>query len=280
MKQTKVAIIYDFDKTLSTDDMQAFGFIQGLGMEVNDFWNDCSRYSKANNVESILTYMYLMVKYSKEKGKPITKEYLNSCGKKVKLFNGVKEWFDRINAYGKKMGVEVEHYVISSGLKEIIEGTEIADKFKQVYAGSFVYENGVPVWPALSLNYTNKTQFLYRINKGCLDILDRSVNEEMSHSTRPIPFSNMIYIGDSETDIPCMRLTVKNGGTAIGLYQSGSKNESYLRDLLKRNRISFVAKADYTENGELDTVIKGMIKSIKAKSDLEDIKTEQKELEL
>lgn len=280
MKQTKVAIVYDFDKTLSTDDMQAFGFIQGLDMEVNDFWEDCGKFSRNNKCENILTYMYLMVKYSKEKNKPITREYLKNCGKQVKFFDGVKEWFDRINAYGKEMGVEVEHYVISSGLKDIIEGTEIADKFKEVYACTFVYENDVPVWPALCLNYTNKTQFLYRINKGCLDILDRSVNEEMPHSERRIPFSNIVYVGDSETDIPCMRLIYKYGGTAVGLYQPGTKNEVYLRDLLKRNRISFVAKADYTEKSELDNVIKGIIKSIKAKSDLEEIKQEQKELTL
>lgn len=280
MKPTKVALVYDFDKTLSTDDMQAFGFIQGLGMEVNDFWGDCGNFSKANKCENILTYMYLMVKYSKEKNKPITKEYLKSCGKQVKFFEGVKDWFDRINEYGKKLGIEVEHYVISSGLKEIIEGTEIADKFKEIYAGYFVYENGVPVWPALSLNYTNKTQYLYRINKGCLDVLDKSVNEEMSHSTRPIPFTNIIYIGDSETDIPCMRLIYKYGGTAVGLYQPNTKNELYLRDLLSRNRISFVAKADYRDGGELDKVVKSVIQNVKTKTKLEDIKNEQKDLGL
>ena len=280
MKQTKVAIVYDFDKTLSTDDMQAFGFIQGLDMEVDDFWGDCGKFSKANGCENILTYMYLMVKYSKEKNKPITKEYLKSCGKQVKFFEGVKTWFDRINEYGKKNGVEVEHYVISSGIQEIIEGTEIADKFKEVYACRFVYENGIPVWPALCLNYTNKTQFLYRINKGCLDILDRTVNEEMAHEKRAIPFSNIIYVGDSETDIPCMRLIYKYGGTAVGLYQPGTKNENYLRDLLRRNRISFVAKANYNEGEELDSVIKGVISKVKLQSNLEEINDNQKHFEL
>ena len=278
MKQTKVAIVYDFDKTLSTDDMQAFGFIQGLDMEVNDFWNDCGIFSKSNGCENTLTYLYLMVKYSKEKGKPITREYLKSCGKQVKFFKGVKTWFDRINKYGKDMGVEVEHYVISSGLEEIIEGTEIANNFKKIYACKFVYENGMPVWPALCLNYTNKTQFLYRINKGCLDILDRTVNEEMAHENRAIPFSNIIYVGDSETDIPCMRLIYKYGGTAVGLYQPNTKNEAYLRDLLRRNRISFVAKANYDEGEELDTVIKGVISKVKSQSNLEEINQEQKEM--
>ena len=275
MKETKMAIVYDFDKTLSTDDMQAFGFIQGLGMEVNDFWNECGRFSKSNNVESILTYMYLMVKFSKEQNTPITKEYLESCGKNVKFFNGVTTWFDRINEYGKKHGITVEHYVISSGLEEIINGTEIAKNFKKIYAGKFVYENGVAVWPAMSLNYTNKTQFLYRINKGCLDILDRTVNEEVAHEKRAIPFSNIVYIGDSETDIPCMRLIYKYGGTAVGLYQPNTKNEAYLRDLLSRKRISFVAKADYRENQELDHVIKGMIDKIEIDTKLQSTREEQ-----
>ena len=140
------------------------------------------------------------------------------------------------------------------------------------------YENGEPIWPALSLNYTNKTQFLYRINKGCFDVIDRSVNEEMPYDKRPMPFTNMVYIGDSETDIPCMRLIYKYGGTAVGLYQPNTKNEIYLRDLLSRNRISFVAKADYRENGELDRVVKSVIENVKTRTELEDINKEQKNL--
>ena len=276
MKETKMAIVYDFDKTLSTDDMQAFGFIQGLGMEVDDFWNECGKFTKANNVDSNLTYMYLMIKYSKEKNIPITKEYLESCGKQVKFFDGVTTWFDRINEYGKQHGITVEHYVISSGLQEIINGTEIAKNFKKIYASAFVYENGSPVWPAMSLNYTNKTQFLYRINKGCLDVLDRSVNEEMAHEKRAIPFSNIVYIGDSETDIPCMRLIYKYGGTAIGLYQPNTKNELYLKDLLARKRISFVTQADYTDGSGLDGVVKGLIEKIEIDTKLERTRENQK----
>ena len=276
MKDIRVAFVYDFDKTLSTDDMQAFGFIQGLGMEVDDFWNQCEKFSKENQVDSVLTYMYLMKKYSKEKKKPLTKEYLKECGKNVKFFEGVEDWFDRINDYGKQNGVIVEHYVLSSGMKEIIEGTPIAKNFKQIYACSFVYENGEPMWPALSLNYTGKTQFLYRINKGIFNVLDKSVNEEMQHSDRPVPFSNIIYIGDSATDIPCMRLLYKYGGTAIGLYQPNTRNETYLKDLLRRDRINFVAKADYRENGELDQIAKDLVQKIKYQNLLEQTRTTQK----
>ena len=150
MKDIKVAFVYDFDKTLSTDDMQAFGFIQGLGMEIDEFWDKCNKFGEKHEAEGVLTYMYLMKKYSKEKNKPITREYLNKCGENIKFFEGVENWFDRINKYGKQIGVQVEHYILSSGLKEIIEGTSIAKNFKEIYACSFVYENGEPIWPALS----------------------------------------------------------------------------------------------------------------------------------
>ena len=278
MKEIKVALIYDFDKTLSTDDMQAFGFIQNLGMEVDDFWDMCGKFSKENNVENILSYLYITLKMAKEKGIKLSKKYFEKCGKDVKFFKGVETWFERINAYAKKIGVTVEHYVVSSGLTQIIKGTKIAKHFKLIYACDYAYENGEPIWPALSLNYTNKTQFLYRINKGCFDVIDKAVNEEMPYEKRPMPFTNMIYVGDSATDIPCMRMMVKSGGTAVGLYQPNTKNETYLRDLLRRDRISFVASADYTENSEFDIVIKEVINKIKYQNILDEVRKKQKEV--
>ncbi|MBO7508018.1 MAG: haloacid dehalogenase-like hydrolase, partial [Clostridia bacterium] len=262
----------------STDDMQAFGFIQNMGMEVDDFWNLCGEFSKSQQAENILSYMYITLKTAKERGIKLTKEYFAECGKGVKFFDGVETWFDRINEYGKKLGVTIEHYVVSSGLTQIIKGTKIAKHFKVIYACDYVYENGEPIWPALSLNYTNKTQFLYRINKGCFDVLDRAVNEEMPYDQRPMPFANMIYIGDSATDIPSMRMIVKSGGTAIGLYQPKTFNEKYLRDLLRRDRISFVAKADYTQNSEFDIVIKEIINKIKYQNTLDEIRQKQKDV--
>jgi phosphoglycolate phosphatase-like HAD superfamily hydrolase len=278
MKMTKIALVYDFDKTLSTNDMEAFHFIPSLGMTENEFWDKCDKFGEEHDADNILTYMYMMIKCFNDKKFPLTRDYLVSCGNSVQFFKGVETWFNRIDDFGKKYGVEVEHYVVSSGLKEIIEGTSIAKYFKEIYAGYFAYENNKPVWPALALNYTNKTQFLYRINKGIFDIKDNRVNEEMPHDERLIPFSNMIYIGDSETDIPCMRLVKKNGGTAIGLYQKNTKNEKYLRDLQFRERIDFVAEANYEENSELDTIIKELIKEIKHQSNLSSIKIAQKHI--
>ena len=272
----KMAIVYDFDKTLSTDDMQAFGFIQAMGFEVDEFWNECERFGVENKVDNILSYMYVTVKSMKDKNIKLTKEYLYECGKKVEFFKGVETWFERVNQFGRENDIEIEHYVVSSGLKEIIAGTKIAKYFKEVFACYFVYENDVPVWPGLAINYTNKTQYLYRINKGFLDVRDLRVNDEMSHEERAVPFSNIVYIGDSATDIPSMRLIYKFGGTAIGLYQEGTKNEAYLRDLLRRERISYVAKADYSENGELDILVKDLIKKLNLENQLAELRKEQK----
>lgn len=274
--KTKIAIVYDFDKTLSTDDMQAFGFIQALGLDPKDFWHECDSFGEKYKIDNVLAYMYIMHKKMKERGIPLTKEYLYKCGKNVKYFKGLDTWFDRINEFGRKNDVEVEHYVISSGTREIIEGTTIAKYFKEIFACYFIYENGEAVWPALAINYTNKTQFIYRINKGILDIRDTRVNDEMPHSERPIPFSNIIYVGDSQTDIPSMRLVYNKGGTSIGLYQKNSRNEGFLRGILQKERISYVAEADYSENGEFDTIVKGLIKKTMYEKRLHDIRKKQK----
>lgn len=274
--KTKIAIVYDFDKTLSTDDMQSFGFIQALGLKPKDFWHECDSFGEKYKIDNVLAYMYVMHKKMKEKGIPLTKEYLYNCGKNVTYFKGLDTWFDRINEFGRKNDVEVEHYVISSGTREIIEGTSIAKYFKEIFACYFIYENGEAVWPALAINYTNKTQFIYRINKGILDIRDTRVNDEMPHSERPIPFSNIIYVGDSQTDIPSMRLVYNKGGTSIGLYQKNSKNEGFLRSILQKERISYVAEADYSENSEFDTIVKGLIKKTMYEKRLHDIRKKQK----
>lgn len=274
---SKIAIVYDFDKTLSTDDMQAFGFIQALGMEVDEFWGVCERFGEEQHVDNVLAYMYQMLKISKEKNIKVTKPYLRDFGKQVKFFEGLETWFDRINEFGKTNGIEIEHYIISSGTKEIIEGTSIAKYFKEIFACYYAYENGEAVWPALAINYTNKTQFIYRINKGVFGVRDTRVNDEMPHSERPIPFSHIIYVGDSQTDIPSMRLVQKKGGTSIGLYRKNSRGEGYLRSLLRSERLSYVAEADYREGHEFDTVVKGLIRKISNEENLNEIREKQKQ---
>lgn len=271
-RKPKIALIYDFDKTLSPKDMQAYGYIDKLGVSENKFWDKCEEFCKKNKADSILGYMYVMVDEYKKQNINLTKQTLVDCGKNIELYNGVKTWFDRINGYAKSVGVNVEHYIVSSGIKEMIEGTEIAKYFKEIYAGYFVYnENNQPVWPAIAINYTNKTQYIYRINKGILNVNDNSVNDHMDHDIRPIPMTNMIYIGDSATDIPCMRLIMKSGGYAIGVYKEGEKSEQYLSHLINENRINFTAKTDYSKNSELEKIIKEIISTIKHKDNLKQL---------
>lgn len=258
-KQPIIAICYDFDKTLSPDDMQAQGYIQSIKYEVADFWRESNELASDNDMDQNLAYMYMMA--SKSRGKVLfTKETLHNDGAKVQLFPGVSTWFDRINEYGKCKGVIVEHYIISSGLKEMIEGTEVAGKFKKIYASSFYFdEDGIAVWPAQVVNYTNKTQFLFRIEKGVLDINDQGVNSYFEPNQYRVPFRNMVYIGDSDTDIPCMKLVNINGGHSIGVYNSETKDKSKVFRMLDENRIKYFAPADYEEGSVLEQLVKKII---------------------
>lgn len=256
MKIPVLAICYDFDKTLSPDDMQAQGYIQSVGYDVADFWAESNKLAHENEMDENLAYMFLMIQ--KAKGKVLfTRKTLQEYGAKVELFPGVTDWFDRITEYGQKHGVLVEHYIISSGLKEMIEGTAVADKFKKIYASAFYYDsNGVAKWPAQAVNYTNKTQFLFRIQKGVLGINDAGVNEFINPEDIRVPFRNIVYIGDSATDIPCMRLVNTNGGHSIGVYNN---DKSKVQKMLRDGRIRYYAPADYRDGQQLDTLVKAII---------------------
>ena len=256
-----VAICYDFDKTLSPDDMQAQGFIQKLGYEIGDFWKKSNGFAFKNDMDQNLAYMFTMK--TESAGKVLfTKTELAKFGSEVKLFPGVEGWFERIRKYGEEKGVIVEHYIISSGLKEMIEGTSIAKNgaFKKIYATSFYCdENGVAVWPAQVVNYTNKTQFLFRITKGVLDVNDSAVNEFFPESDLRVPFRNMIYLGDSNTDIPCMKLVKMRGGYSIGVFNPKTNDRTKVHKMTRDSRIDYFVPADYSEGTELDNLIKTII---------------------
>ena len=254
-----LAICYDFDKTLSPDDMQAQGFIQSVGYDVGEFWKQSNGLASGNDMDQNLAYM-LMMQQAAEGKKLFTRGELMKCGKDVALFPGVKDWFKRICTYGEEHGVLVEHYIISSGLKEMIEGTDVASEFKKIYASSFFYnEKGVAIWPAQVVNYTNKTQFLFRIEKGVLDINDPGVNDSFAPDEMRVPFRNMVYIGDSDTDVPCMKLVNVNGGYSIGVYNADTKDKTKVYKMMRENRIKYYAPADYSEGKELDILLKAII---------------------
>ena len=265
-----LALCYDFDRTLSPDDMQAQGFIQSVGEDVKEFWKQSNELAEKNDMDMNLAYMLTMVK--KAKGKfYVTKKALAEYGAKIKLYDGVEGWFGRINEYGESRGIIVEHYIISSGLKEMIEGTAIAGEFKKIYSSAFMYdEYGVPEWPAQTINYTNKTQFLFRIEKGCLNINDHEgVNEYIPPENIRVPLRNIVYFGDSDTDIPCMKLVNSYGGHSIGVYDKASGNKEKVYRLIKNNRIRYFAPADYTEGSEIDCLVKAIINKTAAYEKLE-----------
>lgn len=272
--KTKVALIYDFDKTLCSKDMQEYSFIPNLNMTSSTFWNEVSNFTKEEKMDKILGYMYMMIKKSQEINKDITIPYLNSLGSSVELFPGVLNWFNNINEYGKKIDLEIEHYIVSSGIKEIIEGTSIAKYFKEIYACEFLYVNNVAVWPKQSINYTAKTQYISRINKGVLDIADDvTLNKMMSDDERRISSKNMIYFGDGLTDIPSMKMTRSYGGYAIAVYQNN--DTKLVKELINENRIDFYAKANYNENEELDKIVKTILNDISTKTKLNNLHKKQ-----
>ena len=267
-----LAICYDFDKTLSLDDMQAQGYIQSVGYDVQKFWDESNDLAKANDMDNNLAYMWKMVQES-EGRMVFNKEKLAEYGARVKLFDGVEDWFERIRAYGKTRNVIVEHYIISSGLKEMIEGTKMAraGAFEKIYASSFYFnDRGVAKWPAQVINYTSKTQFLFRIEKGVLDINDPGVNAYFSPEEIRVPFRNMVYIGDSDTDIPCMKLVNTYGGHSIGVYDPATQNKEKVYKMMHDKRIRYYAPADYTELSELDLLVKAIIDKTAANEILED----------
>ena len=257
-----VAFLYDFDKTLCTTDMQNYSFIPSLGMTPGEFWPVANNFGSSNRMDGILAYMYTMIRESERKQVPFTRKDLVEKGRNIVLFPGVEEWFRRINAFGEAQGVQVEHYILSSGLKEIIEGCDISHEFKEIYASEFYYdESGRPVWPKLAVNFTAKTQFVYRINKGVLDISDdKTLNDSMPDDSKRVPFTNMIYVGDGLSDVPCMKMMRTNGGQAIAVYQES--NRLGVEDLLAKGRVDFIFPADYSEGTALDLTVKNIIRKM------------------
>ena len=257
-----IAFLYDFDKTLCTTDMQNYAFIPSLGMTPAEFWAEANGFGRQNRIDGILAYMYIMLREAERKKLPFTREDLVEKGRQIELFPGVESWFSRINAFGEAQGVRVEHYVISSGLREIIEGSSISHEFKEIYASEFYYdETGRPVWPKLAVNFTAKTQFVYRINKGVLDVSDdKTLNDSMPDDSKRIPFPNMIYMGDGLSDVPCMKMMRAYGGQAIAVYQDA--NRTGVEELLAKKRVDFIFPADYREGRALEETARNIIRKM------------------
>ena len=268
---TTVAIIYDFDGTLAPGNMQEHNFLPVIGMTPTRFWNEAKCLAQEHQADEILTYMLLMLRKAKAAGVSVRQSDFAKHGRTIILFDGVKKWFDRITEYGRERGIRVEHYLVSSGNEEIIAGSEIADKFKKIYASKFIFdENGVATWAGLAINYTTKTQYLFRINKGTHDLSDNeAINKVVKKEDRPVPFENMIFIGDGTTDVPCFRLVKDQGGLSIAVYKlrgrgARARAAGYLND----ERVHCVTRAIYTDESELDSIVKRRIDEVAARAAL------------
>ena len=257
-----IAFLYDFDKTLCTTDMEDYAFIPSLGYTPAEFWGRANAFGWENRMDGLLAYMYTMIQECAAQNIKLDRAFLNHCGESIQLFPGVREWFARINAFGESLGVQVEHYVISSGLREIIEGSGIAQEFREIYACEFYYnENGDACWPKLDVNFTNKTQFVYRINTGILDVSrDNELNDSMPDDSKRVPFTNMIYMGDGLSDVPCMKMMRAYGGQAIAVYQAS--NRQGVEKLLADGRVDFIFPADYREGMELDRTVRDILRKM------------------
>lgn len=274
-KLIPMAICYDFDGTLASGSMQEYGFIKKLQMTPAAFWKESNDMAKDQMADNILAYMKLMRDYSFEKNLPFTRAEFQEYGATVPLFSGVEEWFGRINTYAKSKGVDLKHYIISSGLKEMIEGTKIAGCFEQIYASCFMYDaDGNAVWPAVALNYTSKTQFLFRINKGCPDINDNeTINTPMKEEDKPVPFTHMIYIGDGDTDVPCMKMIKGWGGHSIAVYQEENRQAvDKAFQLVTDGRVDIAARADYGANTEMDIFVHAVIDKVASSAEVTHLK--------
>lgn len=274
MSKPIIAIMYDFDKTLCTKDMQNYRFIPSMGIKVSEFWDFTNDVQQTEKMDSVLAYMYAAIKISREKNIPLKRERLEENGKGIELFPGVTDWFERINKFGEEQGAVIEHYVISSGMKEIIDGTVISGEFKNIFACEYLYDNdGIAVWPKTAVNYTNKTQFIYRINKGVLDVSnDFDLNRSMPDDSKRIPFTNMIYIGDGLSDVPCMKMMKSYGGKAIAVYQN---LDDKVCELLRKDRVDYIYPADYSEGTGLDKTMKDIIRNMVISDKLNEEYTKQ-----
>jgi phosphoserine phosphatase len=269
-----IAFMYDFDKTLTTKDQQEFTFIPNVKLSADEFWERSNGLAENEKMDRILAYMHLMLKEARHKDKSISRGSFIDLGKTLEYYPGVVEWFDRINNYCSEMGVIVEHYIISSGLKEIITGSDISHNFKDIFACEFFYDaDDVAIWPKNVVNYTTKTQFVFRINKGVSNLSDdETLNRYTPEDDRRIPFRNMIYIGDGYTDVPCMKLVKAHGGYSIAVYTEKEK----VQELILHNRVNFIAPADYTEGEKLDNLVKDILIKISTEDKLAQITKEQR----
>ena len=279
MKQPTIALIYDFDGTLSPLNMQEYDFLKAIGIKDKaQFWQENTRLTEQYDANNVLCYMRLMILKAQAAGVSLKREQFREFGASIELYKGVGQWFDIIKELGKVNNVHVEHYINSSGLREMIEGTPIAKKFKEIYACSFMYVDGVAVWPAVAVDFTTKTQFLFMINKGIARVSENyKINQYKPECERPVPFRHMIYFGDGDTDIPCMKLVKQHGGNSIAVYQPRNRTKKANAErLVQSGRVNFACGADYSKGGEMYRIVEAIIRQIRSNFDFDQLQQQNR----
>jgi 2-hydroxy-3-keto-5-methylthiopentenyl-1-phosphate phosphatase len=268
-KQNTIAMVYDFDGTLSPQPMQEYTVLPELDVSPQAFWDECQREAKKYSADAMLTYMRLLTEKIEAKQTHLNKKKLRDLAKGIRYFPGVETWFDRINRHVRATSagkIKIKHYIISAGLKEILEGIKIRQYFERMYASEYYFDHhDAARFPTVVINDTSKTQYIFRINKGIEDI-NQSINDYMPECERPIPFENMLYIGDGLTDVPCMTVTKNNGGFALAVHKPRNPQSlAVCRKLARAKRIDYYAPADYREGKILEKRVKLILDVIMAR---------------
>jgi haloacid dehalogenase-like hydrolase len=255
-----IAMIYDFDGTLTPQPMQEYTVLPKLGVKPAKFWADVKQEATQTRGDQMLAYMRMLLERIEEKKQHISRDDLRALGHRIQYYPGVLGWFPRMSSYVLKRGgglVRLRNYIVSAGQKEILEGIAIRQHFKRLFASEYFFNHhGVATFPNIVINDTIKTQYIFRINKGREDIR-QSINAHMPEDQRAVPFSNMVYFGDGMTDVPGMTVTKKSGGYAIAVHNARDKDsERMCKKLLAANRVDFYAPADFRENSRLDRRVK------------------------
>jgi len=265
--QDTIALVYDFDGTLSPQPMQEYTVLPKIGIEPARFWAIVNREARESRSDPMLVYMRHIIEALEREKVDVKREDFARMASAIVYFPGVTTWFSRVNAYvarRSKRRVKLHHYLISAGQKEILEGVSIRKHFRRIYASEYHFNHhGVATFPKFLVTDTAKTQFLFRINKGIEDVTE-SINEHMPESDRPIPFQNIVYVGDGMTDVPSMALTKKNGGHAVAVYAPRGERggRATCMKLLDAGRVDFVAEADYRKSSKLSRRVELLLDAI------------------
>ena len=256
-----IAVVYDFDHTLSPQYMQDQTILPHAGIEPREFWQSCTALIKEKGYDQELAYMKRMLEH--ETIRSLSNQDLRRMGTQLTFFPGVPECFDELNTIIRQpkyeeCDVHLEHYVVSSGLEAILEGSEIAKWTKATWGCQFDEMDGYLSFPKRTISHTQKTQYLFRVNKNLLDA-DQDVNDHVPEEARRVPFRHMIYVGDGPTDVPCFTVIKKNGGLAVAVYNPDDLTRRSFKkcyDLTRHaDRVHFMAPADYRRGSHLRLIL-------------------------